>query len=128
MAEEWRPVAGFEGFYEVSDLGRVRSCARYLAGGNRPRSLPDRLMTGAVKNNGYVLISLRKPREKQVKRLLHRLVAIAFIPARADAPEVNHRDGDKLNNVVSNLEWCTHAENMAHAWDSGLIPLPRRAA
>lgn len=126
MIEQWREVRGFEGFYAVSNMGRVKSIHRTICrDGGKPRTLPDRFMTGAVKSNGYVHVSLRKPGQKQIKRHIHRLVAEAFLK-RAPHQEVNHIDGNKLNNSVSNLEWCTRAENMAHAWNSGLTPFQRR--
>lgn len=129
MTESWKAVDGFDGFYEVSDRGRVRSCARVIAckNGKPAKNLREKIMSGGVKDNGYVLLSLRKPGEKQVKRLLHRMVAAAFIPRTPGRDEVNHLDGDKLNNAVENLAWCTRAENMAHAWDNGFFVYQRRA-
>jgi hypothetical protein len=116
MTEEWRPVSGFEGFYEVSNLGRVKSLARtILDKRGRPKKLRGRIMSGRVK--GRVQISLRKPGEKQIKRLAHRLVAAAFMPAAGQ--EIRHRDGNNLNNVVENLEWLPHPEIMAQAWARG---------
>jgi len=76
-------------------------------------------MSGSIKSNGYLHVSLRRPGEKQVKATVHRMVAIAFLPM--NGREVNHINGNKLNNAVENLEWCSHAENMAHAWDKGLF-------
>lgn len=126
MTERWKPVRGFEGYYDISDQGRVRSVARTVCReGGKPRSLPERSMQGSIKSNGYVHVSLRKPGEKQIKRHVHKLVAEAFLP-RDPGKEVNHIDGDKKNNCVSNLEWSTRAENMAHAWNSGLTRFARR--
>lgn len=128
MIEQWREVKGYEGFYAVSNIGSVKSLRRTISRvGGKPRTLPERMMTGSVKSNGYLHVSLRKPGELQLKRHVHRLVAEAFLPLVA-GQEVNHIDGNKLNNCVSNLEWCTRAENMAHAWDSGLAPFQRRVA
>lgn len=118
-AERWRPIPGFEGLYEVSDAGRVRSCARQFC-------RVARIMAGTVSGNGYAVVSLRKPGQRQQKRYVHRLVAAAFVGG--DGDEVNHIDGAKLNNGWQNLEWCSHTANMAHAWDSGLIRNGRRAA
>ena len=86
------------------------------------------MMECAVKSNGYVHVSLRKPGEKQVKRHVHRLVAFAFVPGFAAGLEVNHLDGDKTNNHASNLAWCTHFENMRHANESGLFDSYRKRA
>jgi hypothetical protein len=120
MIEEWRTVSGFEGFYAVSNFGRVKSLSRVVYDKRkRPRNLSERIMSGAIKNNGYLHVSLRKPGDKQLKRLVHRLVAITFIPI--DGDEINHIDGNKLNNTVQNLQWCSRAENMAHAWGNGFF-------
>ena len=83
-------------------------------------------MRGAVSTHGYAVVSLRKSGETQKKRYVHRLVAAAFVAGCGE--EVNHLDGVKLNNNCTNLEWCSHAENMAHAWDNGLVPYVRRTA
>lgn len=97
MIEEWRDVVGYEGLYEVSDWGRVRRNGKIL----RPAKI----------KNGYLLVSLYK--NGIVRRVyIHRLVASAFIPNPQNLPEVNHRDENKTNNAVSNLEWCTHDYNM----------------
>jgi HNH endonuclease len=71
-------------------------------------------------------VSLRRTEEKQVKRHAHLLVAMAFLPGKTASEEVNHIDFDKLNNAVTNLEWCSHAENMAHARDNGRFQWPRK--
>jgi NUMOD4 motif/HNH endonuclease len=100
--EIWKPVAGWEGHYEVSDQGRVRSIKKGA-----------RLMTGIPDSDGYLLIKLSAaPRRKLAK--LHRLVAIAFIPNEGQLPEVNHKDGNKANNRKENLEWSTTADNLHH--------------
>lgn len=127
MTENWKPIAGFEGFYEVSDLGRVRSCARTVVrvGGN-PFAVSGRIMLGTVTGHGYAAVSLRRPGQPQAKKYVHRLVASAFVEGSGE--EVNHKDGDKLHNLPANLEWCSHVENMAHAWDNGLVRRGRRAA
>jgi hypothetical protein len=125
MTEQWKDVSGFEGFYAVSNLGNMKSLARTVCReGGKARTLPERAMRCANTTNGYRHVSLRKPGEKQVKRLVHRLVAIAFLGLGPD-DEVNHKDGDKTNNIYTNLESCTHAENMAHAWDNDYF-LPRK--
>jgi NUMOD4 motif/HNH endonuclease len=120
MTEEWKSVLGFDGFYAVSNLGRVKSLSRVVHDkSGKPRRLPERIMTGTLKDNGYLHVSLRKPGRKQLKRLVHRLVATAFSPASGN--EVNHIDGNKINNTVHNLEWCNHKDNMNHAWRNGFF-------
>jgi hypothetical protein len=125
MIENWKEVSGFDGFYAVSNLGRIKSLSRTVCReGGKPRTLPERMMKCAKHCNGYLHVSLRKPGEKQIKRLVHRLVAEAFLGLTRN-DEVNHKDGIKTNNVIANLEPCTHAENMAHAWDNDFF-LPRK--
>jgi NUMOD4 motif/HNH endonuclease len=123
MTEEWKSVIGFEGFYDVSNLGRVKSLCRTVIDANgKPYTVPERIMSGSIKSNGYSHVSLRKTGEKQVKRHVHQLVATAFLPIKAgSSEEVNHLDGNKLNNVTTNLEWCSHAKNMSHAWSNGFF-------
>lgn len=107
--EEWRPVAGFEGQYEVSSLGRVRN------------TMTGRMLTLGNHFRGYKQIHLfrRKPlRPKTVK--VHRLVAQAFLPNPGNLPEVNHKDCDKTNNAVTNLEWVDRMGNYWHAHAAGI--------
>lgn len=100
MKEVWKPVVGYEGLYEVSSDGRVKSLFRY-----KKELKPN------ITRNGYATVELFK--DKSSKRLLiHRLVAMAFIPNPDNLPQVNHIDENKLNNDVSNLEWITAKENM----------------
>ncbi|HEX2900801.1 MAG TPA: NUMOD4 domain-containing protein, partial [Bacteroidia bacterium] len=110
--EEWRPVAGFEGKYAVSSHGRVISFRRNPQG---------RLMTSYPRPRNYRSVVLSSP-QKDLHTQVHRLVANAFIPNPEGKPGVNHKDGNPENNVVGNLEWATHAENMLHAVKTGLKP------
>lgn len=116
-AETWRPVAGFEGYYEVSDRGRVRGCERTIIadikGRQIPRKIPQRPRPVQDRPNGYKFVALCKD-GKKVMRSVHRLVAEAFIPNPEKLPEVNHRDEDKTNNNVENLEWCTSQYNNSY--------------
>lgn len=103
--ELWKDVPGYEGFYQVSSLGRI-------ARGGRVRKLKK-------DHRGYFVLTLcKKGIEKDWK--IHRLVALAFLPNPEGKRVVNHIDGDKLNNRVENLEWATHSENMMHAYANGL--------
>ncbi|MDH1824611.1 NUMOD4 domain-containing protein [Delftia tsuruhatensis] len=115
MQEIWKPVAGFEDQYEVSNLGSVRTIGRFVAArGDSKRWLPTRLMRSHVTYRGYAQLMFKVGR-KNIHQLVHRLVAIAFVSGRDQGPQVNHIDGNKLNNRADNLEWCTSAENCSHA-------------
>lgn len=103
--EIWKPVKGFEQLYQVSSLGRVSNYRKMLAIQTMPK--------------GYLTIVF-KVKQVAHNRLVHRLVAEAFIENPEVKPEVNHKDGDKSNNSVSNLEWCTSSENKRHALDTGI--------
>ncbi len=105
--EVWKDIIGYEGLYQVSNLGNVKSLFRY-----------KKVLNNTI-HKGYYLISLCK-NKKQLPQRNHRLVAIAFIPNPENKPQVNHIDGNKLNNNVENLEWCTPKENTQHALLIGL--------
>lgn len=113
MEEVWKDVQGFEGIYQVSNLGRVRSLDRYVECVDSFRHYKGKIMKQDKKKNGYMQICLRRQQvHKQV--LVHRLVADAFIPNVDNLPEVNHKDENKENNCVENLEWCTQAYNNSY--------------
>jgi hypothetical protein len=108
----WKSVVGYEGIYEVSSSGQIRTSA------DNPRK--QRTLTRKVHSkNNTCHISLFKDKERK-QWLIHRLVAFAFMPLIEGKDFINHIDGDRLNNDVSNLEWCTYAENINHAFDTGL--------
>ena len=98
--EIWCPIKGFEGLYEVSDKGRVKS----IGYGK------ERILKTGIDGNGYLMVCLCKNREKKMCKV-HRLVAKTFIPNPDNLPEVNHKDEDKENNSVQNLEWCDRKSN-----------------
>lgn len=112
MQEIWKDIVNYEGLYQISNLGRVRS----LHWNNTNET---RLLT-PFDNDGYVRIGFRHNR-KLKNFLVHVLVATAFIPNPENKPEVNHKDGNKKNNCVCNLEWVTKKENKRHAIDNNLI-------
>ena len=122
MNEEWKPVPGFEGFYEVSDNGRVRSIDRVVTSSDsRTWTQPGKILTcGEHHNGGYSTVVLCKNNKPRVW-LVHRLVAAAFLPNPDDLPEVNHIDGRKRNNPATNLEWVKRQANINHAVSAGLI-------
>lgn len=107
--EEWRPVPEYEGIYEVSNMGRVRSLDRMetINGVTRPRKGRE---LSQISKRGYRLVKLCK--DGCVSAVyVHRIVASAFIPNPNGFPEVNHKDERKTNNAVNNLEWCDRAYN-----------------
>ena len=115
MYERWLPIPNYEGYYEVSDLGNVRS-VRYNHFGNVVYS---KILKPAIKARGYVGVVLSKQNVTK-NHLIHRLVATTFLPNDECLPEVNHLDGNKTNNTVDNLQWSTSSDNLYHAYDTGL--------
>lgn len=115
MKEVWKPVVGYEGLYEVSSEGRVKSLARQVKAsrGNGMRGVPEKLLNHVVGTHGYVDVGLWKGNKVKQKRV-HILVAEAFIENTFDKPYVNHVNEDKADNRVSNLEWVTAKENTNH--------------
>jgi hypothetical protein len=111
--EEWRDVTGYEGLYQVSNLGRVKS---FPCPGNYGRS---GIRTPITHYKGYKWLYLSKDKEKHNFKI-HRLVAMAFIPNPNNYPQVNHKNGIKDDNYVENLEWCNNSQNIQHAYDTGL--------
>lgn len=110
-------IKGYEGMYSVSTTGEVMSCERFTSDG---RHLMPKVIKGGCYPNGYKFVCLRKDGVNQ-NHMIHRLVAKAFILNPNDLPEVNHKDGNKQNNNVDNLEWCTRSENLKHAVQIGLV-------
>lgn len=108
-AEEWRPLLNFEGRYEVSNLGRIKSLKR------------NKIIKTHISPQGYMCASLRYIGEKKTRTIrIHRAIAQAFIPNPNNYPIINHKDGNKLNNSIDNLEWCTCQHNIRHSFDNRL--------
>lgn len=110
MEEIWKPVKGYEGYYEVSNMGRVRSCDRYVKHYSKQRFYKGKLLAENEYPNGYKYVNLNKDGIHKTA-LIHRLVAVAFLPNPNNFPEVNHRDENFRNNELTNLEWCTSKYN-----------------
>lgn len=124
MIENWKEIDGYEGMYEVSDLGNVKSVARVIQRiDGRFKSIKERILIPSKDKDGYLEVSIWK-NNVGTKFKLHRLVATYFIPNPENKPEINHKWGDKKDNRVIALEWSTRSENAQHAADTGLISSP----
>lgn len=149
--EQWRVIAGYEGLYEISNIGRVKSVGWYVNGGHKRRYARPKIRINGTSTNGYPKVELAK-KGRIVTLMIHRLVAEAFVPNPFGLEVVHHKDEDKTNPRADNLEWVTRAANVqdwfdrrriavnedmikriAEAIDSGLSPedilasLPRRS-
>lgn len=111
--EIWKDVKGCNGRYQVSNLGRVKSLPKKT-------KTKTMIMTGTITKIGYIRFNLSVNKNMKKHHLAHRLVAIAFLDNKENKRCVNHIDGNKINNRVENLEWCTHLENNRHAMRTGL--------
>lgn len=113
MEEIWIDISGYEGKYQVSNLGRVRSLI-YKNNANGKIYKREKLLKQFYDRNGYLRVDLKMGKRKNAQ--VHRLVALAFIPNPLEKPQVNHKDKDKENNKVDNLEWVTNQENQLHRY------------
>lgn len=119
IKEIWKPVDNYEGLLKVSSFGRIKSIGRKVLNSGTYNGFyikKDMILKQRISKHGYYTVSFR-----QKSFLVHRLVTKAFIPNKENKPQVNHIDGNKLNNNLNNLEWCSRLENMRHAFNLGLI-------
>lgn len=122
MEEIWKDIQGYEGLYQVSNLGRIKRIRFINNVTNKPQ---DKFLSmKKIDNLGYQTVALCKDGQIKYKRT-HRIVAETFIPNPQNLPCVNHKDGNKLNNLIDNLEWCTYSQNTRHAMSSGLINIEK---
>lgn len=110
--EIWRSIPRLQGRYEFSNLGRVKSLYKY--------GFPEKILYGNVDSDGYIKVSIYDREGKRITGKVHRLVAYAFIENPEQKPQINHLNGFKWDNRVSNLEWATNSENQIHAKKIGL--------
>lgn len=127
--EMWEPISGYDGRYEVSNKGRVRSVTmarlvnnRY--GGKNIRTDTGREIKPIDHGNGYLYVTLHKGEERK-NHFVHRLVAEAFCQKDGHGDVINHKDGDKKNNMAENLEWCTQRENVLYSVEAMKKPKTR---
>ncbi len=124
--EVWKDIPGWEGLYQASTWGRIKSLTRVLnfirRGIPTAQTLSEHVMVPVVKRSGYCQVAFRRNPggDKLFTYRIHRLIAIVFLPNPDNKPEVNHKNGVKTNNHVSNLEWATVQENHTHASIHGL--------
>jgi len=117
----WKDIQGFKGVYKISDSGEVWSCDRMCTDSlGRKRYRKGQKLNPDVAPNGYYRVTLANKGKKKQK-YLHRLLAEYFIPNPLNLPQVNHKDGNKLNCDLNNLEWVTAQENVIHAYRNNLI-------
>jgi hypothetical protein len=117
IQEKWHPIKGYEGYYEIHPTGDIKSLERKIPSNNRFNkmnySVKERILKPNVKR--YAGVTLVKDGIKKYPTV-HRLVAETFIPNPDNKKTINHKDGNKLNNNTSNLEWSTHSENVIHSY------------
>lgn len=119
MDEIWKDIPGYEGLYQVSDRGRVKSIARKISNGYAMVDRPERLLLPNTLAKGYFQVTLYNVISRKCFQV-HRLVAMAFIPNPQGYPQINHINGNKQDNRKENLEWCDNRQNQLHAWKIGL--------
>lgn len=121
MKEVWKDIPNYEGYYQVSNLGNVKSLKKWC--GNKYISKwknEEKNIRQATHYHGYKYVYLSKNKERK-KKYVHRLVAETFIPNPNNLKEINHIDGNKQNNSINNLEWCTRKENVIHSYKNKLL-------
>jgi hypothetical protein len=114
MNEIWKDIKGYEGLYQISNLGRVKSLSRMVKYKQYSKETTEKIMKLSLNKRGYLYVGLCKNGSYERFRV-HRLVALHFVPNPKEYSEVNHKDRIKTNNEVENLEWCSGKENVNHS-------------
>lgn len=117
--ENWADIQDYEGYYQVSNMGRIKSLQRMIIDKNGSYRFFWEKILRQSKSRGYLVVGLSIESQNKVKSV-HRLVGIHHVPNPENKPEINHKKGIKIDNRATELEWMTHAENSQHAVDSGL--------
>lgn len=122
--EIWKDIKDYEGSYQISNLGRVKSLSKTLWNGVGYFESKERILVPGKDKDGYLQVGLYKNKKRKSFKI-HRLVGQHFILNEENKPEINHKDGDKQNNNVNNLEWVTSSENSTHAYKAGLLKIKK---
>jgi hypothetical protein len=114
--EEWRDIDGFDGFYQCSNLGRIKRCKRRRSIHGIVQIIEKPyIMRQTIRDDGYLAITIQYFGKRELF-LVHRVICSTFIDNKVNHKEVNHKDGNKANNHIHNLEWVTHSENIKHSY------------
>lgn len=119
-AEEYKDIPGYEGKYQISNLGKIKSLPKTWNTTMAIRTSKERILKQSKDRKGYFKVILCKSPDEHKTERVHRLLAITFIENPDNKQYINHIDGNKENNSLDNLEWVTHQENCQHAQDTGL--------
>ena len=123
MKEIWKPIVGWEGLYEISNFGNVKSVDRYVVQRNYFRFFKGIPIKPCKHKSGYATVTLRNSGIQKIAKI-HQLVMNTFNPKKNNEKlEINHIDGNTMNNKLDNLEWCTHKENLQHASKNNLLSI-----
>lgn len=114
--EIWKPVKGFESYYEVSNKGKVRTVERYIELTTHKYLKKQKILTQFEDGRGYMHVKLYDGKGKSKSLTVHRIVGLTFLDNLNNLSEINHIDYNKLNNCVSNLEWMTRGDNIKHSY------------
>lgn len=119
MKETWKDIVGFEGLYQISNMGRVKVLEKKLKTRNGFAIRREKIMKPVKKDNNYLFVRLTNKEGLKKCLYVHRLVAIHFIPNPENKPDVNHKRSNKSDNRFFRLEWCTKSENLIHSFKQG---------